>query len=119
MDNSVKFATHIGRVLADPSNNLKGMDLRVFLGLTSYVQYGGLIKITQKELAEELGVQQSKISISLTKLQKLNVLSKKRNKFNALEYRFNPEIIMKGSTQKKQPTKKITTHLKVINGKKA
>lgn len=122
MDDFMKMALNIGRFLADPSNNLKGMDLRVFLSLTSYVQYGGKIKVSQKELAKELGVQQSKVSISITKLEKLNVLSKKRNRFNVLEYRFNPEVIMKGrvvDNKQQKPEKKVKVKLKVIPGKLA
>lgn len=116
----IYMSKNVGKFLADPKNDLKRIDLKVFLSLTSRVQYGEKIKVTQKELAEKLGVQRSRISESITKLQKLNILTKKRNQLNVLEYQFNPAVIMKGSgSNKKQKTTttKTTPHLRVINGK--
>ena len=107
MEDFMKIACKLGKYLADKSHGLTGTDHRVLWTLISESNYGGVVKTPQKKLAKELRLQQTYVSIAIKRLEKLNVLTKKRNRFNQLEYHFNPDLIMKGNIKKQKSQRKL------------
>jgi biotin operon repressor len=77
-------------------SRLNGETLRVLLYMMKYMEFENYIKITQQQLADELGMRRQHISRSIKKLCEKNIIEKvKKGRDNY--YRLNPEIAWRGS----------------------
>lgn len=93
------FNTGLQQISKD--KNLVGQDLRVFLALAALVKDTNKICISQRELADFLDIHPSDVSKSTLRLNELNylVIVDRIGKQNV--YMLNPEIIFKGTKDKR------------------
>lgn len=98
--------------LANREFKLTFAEQAMFGALALNSKYGGRIDAPQKKLIQESNLTQSQASLALKGLVEKNIIQKKKNNLGIV-YEFQSNLISKGS----KPTPKITTHLKVINGK--
>lgn len=77
-------------------NQLKAKDKEVFLYLLGIMDYENFIDISQKDLAEGIGMQQQNISRSIKKLVKFDYLRVIGKAGRQNIYKVNPAIALKG-----------------------
>ena len=75
---------------------LTGEQLRVLLKLMSRLDYDNYIRVSQKELAAELGMKDTHISRAIRKLRELDVIVEAPRMGKYKLYRLNPHIGQKG-----------------------
>ena len=75
---------------------LTGEQLRVLLKLMSRLDYDNYIRVSQKELAAELGMKDTHISRAIRKLRELDVIVEAPRMGKYKLYRLNPRMGYKG-----------------------
>jgi len=86
------------RILA-LSEDLGREDYRVFLYLTSMIDFENLLVINQSQIAREMGRQYQNINRSIKRLVKMGVLIEGQRIGVSRSYRFNPEFGWKGAAR--------------------
>jgi len=94
----LSMAQDATRVLA-LSDELNGNDLKVFLFLTSMVDFENQLLVNQAEVARQMGKKYQHINRSIKRLVELGVLLEGQRIGVSRSYRFNPEFGWKGSTK--------------------
>jgi len=94
----LSMAQDATRVLA-LNDDLGGNDLKVFLFLTSMVDFENQLLVNQAEIARQMGKKRNHVNRSIKRLIELGVLLEGPKIGLSRSYRFNPEFGWKGSTK--------------------
>lgn len=77
---------------------ITGSTFRVWLALLSEMDFDNEVAISQKALADLLGMKQPEVSRALIKLQAKGIISKETNKNGIHLYRINQDYALKGES---------------------
>lgn len=106
------MALHAGELLAT-NRELSGQDLRVFLFLTSRLEYENVIHITQTSIAESMGISRQAVCASIATLVKQGIVER----LDRGSYRLDPYLGFRGKTANHKKLMR-ERGMKVIKGAK-
>jgi biotin operon repressor len=78
------------RALLAADGNLDGCDLRVFLYLSSKLDFKTLLEVSQQEIGDKIGKSKEQVSRSIRKLKDNGVIVEGDRIGRSYQYRLNP-----------------------------
>lgn len=75
---------------------LTGETLRVFLKLLSCLDFNNFIRVSQSELAKEIGIPRPNVTKAIKKLQEFDIIREGARAGLSKTYRLNPSVGHKG-----------------------
>ena len=82
--------------------NMTGEQLRVLLAMGSKMDYNNYIRISQTDLAEELGIKRPNVARSIKKLLELDIIAEGPRAGLCKTYILNPSIGIKGKQRQRK-----------------
>ena len=90
---------------------------RVFMMMLSYVDFDNWVQVSQKEIAEELGMQKTHVSSAIKLLVKKEILLLGPNVGRSKTYRLNPNYGYKGNPTGKVQRRRDNGKLYLVGGR--
>lgn len=98
------FMLAFQEALIEVSKNrgLTGTDRRVLFYMIGKMEYENLVRLTQRDIAEELKTSQQEVSKSISKLQVEGYLWVDHTYGSAYVYKISEDLVWKGKTEKRE-----------------
>jgi len=77
------------------NKNLRGTELRVMITMWAEMEYGGIVTVSQRYLANKLEVPRPSVSLAINRLVEAGILTKIVFK-DRPAYQFNKDIVSRG-----------------------